>query len=137
MWQDGRQGGGYSKLTIWQSKRFKFDVYLLKLPLGSKVQWHTDPAPYGFEHHRINVELRSARRGGHTVFERSGKFQVAKRAYHFRPDKEQHFVSPVLDGSILMLSIGWLKNRDRYTLASLIPKFLLRFTKKQVRRTNA
>lgn len=108
-WVNGRQGGGYSKLTIFESTRFKFDVHLLKLPTGSKVPWHLDPAPPGFEHHRANMELRKARRGGFTIFKRGAKFHIANRVYHFRPDTERHFVSEVHDGSILMFSIGWLR----------------------------
>lgn len=109
-WEHGRQGGGYSKFTILFSRTLNLDMYLLRLPMGSMVQHHVDPAPLGYEHHRVNITLRSAQKGGVTYFEMPNERPVrAPKHYHFRPDIVRHFVTPIMKGKILMLSIGWLR----------------------------
>lgn len=50
----------YKKLRIFQSKRFKFDLYLIKIfPLMS-VPWHFDKTFEGYEHHRLNITWSGA-----------------------------------------------------------------------------
>lgn len=104
-WEHGRQGGGYSKFTLAYSTRLNFDMYILRLPKGSMVQEHTDPSPEGFEHHRVNITLRSARTGGCTYFSR----MRAPLHYHFRPDVMKHHVTAIMKGNLWLLSIGWLR----------------------------
>lgn len=115
-WEHGRQGGGYRKLTIAFSKRFKFDLYILVVPTGSEVPPHNDPCPEGFEHHRVNVTLWKADIGGETKFVRfpgslQPSFDIAPRHYHFRPDEVMHFVDRVLLGNLWLLSFGWLRKK--------------------------
>ena len=56
-WIEGRQGGGYAKLPIIVSERFKFDIYILRYPPNFALSKHNDPCPDGYEHHRINIRL--------------------------------------------------------------------------------
>lgn len=111
-WEHGRQGGGYSKLMLAVSKRLRFDCYLIRLPTGSRVNWHNDPAPEGFEHHRINITLRRPRVSGLTlIYDLEGKRPriEERQVYRFRPDVQRHRVTPIKEGELLLLSIGWLR----------------------------
>lgn len=112
-WESGRQGGGYRKLTLISSKRFRFDCHIIVLPSGSKVRPHKDPSPEGFEHHRINITLRRPRWGGRTFIAQKGYnknlIHEARRAYKFRPDLQLHSVDECVSGSLWLLSFGWLK----------------------------
>lgn len=57
-WENGRQGIGYEKLLLLESKRFKFDVYLLRFSPFTIIRDHTDPAPEGYKHYRWNWMLK-------------------------------------------------------------------------------
>lgn len=116
-WERGRQDGGYDKLKLLESKRLRFDLYLLRFPEGSVVPMHRDPSPDGFSHHRVNITLRFAARGGLTLIARQpelGQLETPKyryeerRWYRFRPDLYTHMMTSVREGSVLMLSFGWL-----------------------------
>jgi len=63
-WERGRQRSGYDKLLLLAGQRF--DVYLLRFPVGSSVPRHRDPVD-GARHLRLNVVLVPARRGGEFV----------------------------------------------------------------------
>ena len=112
-WEHGRQGGGYSRLLLAHSKRLKFDLYLLRLPCTSMVRHHTDPVIPEFEHHRVNITLRAAKIGGKTFIATGSAlhpwYTRAARVYHFRPDLLPHYVTPVMKGSVWLLSFGWLR----------------------------
>ena len=110
-WQGGRQGGDYSKLLVAKSARLRFDLYVLRFPTGSQVKMHQDPAPEGFEHHRVNWTLRFARRGGLTLIECGDRKMrlEERRLYRFRPDTRKHLMPEVKEGEVLMVSFGWLK----------------------------
>lgn len=116
-WEDGRQSSGYSKLLLATSKLLRFDVYLLRIHKGGQVPPHTDASKPGFEHHRINITLRAAHRGGDTYFDNFDteswipKPELAPRAYHFRPDLIEHQVTRVVVGEVWLLSIGWLRRK--------------------------
>jgi hypothetical protein len=113
-WDEGRQYSGYRKMLLAVSTRLKFDVWLIKIPDGSGVPSHTDPATPGYEHHRLNIMINKPGVG-------SGKMQVkgpAKiflfgRAILFRPDLYEHWMTPVdfiwSEDSTYLLSIGWLR----------------------------
>lgn len=116
-WEHGRQNGGYSKLKLIEFRRFRFDLYLLRFPEGAHVPFHRDPAPEGFEHHRVNITLRHADRGGLTLIARQpelGQLETPKyryedrRWYRFRPDTHTHMMTSVRSGSVLLLSFGWI-----------------------------
>lgn len=105
-WVGGRQGGSYMKFLIFQSERFKFDMYLLKYPKGSYIKEHKDPVKKGYEHHRVNIVLNKDFRGGKFVI--MGKAQKG-RIHKFRPDIYRHRVREIKEGTRYVLSIGWLK----------------------------
>lgn len=112
-WETGRQNGGYSKLILISSKRFGFDLHLIRLPHASYVPTHTDPGPQGFEHHRINLTLWRPKYGGETFIALKGRGQaqmkITYRWYHFRPDVQPHSVTDCYGGSLILLSFGWLR----------------------------
>lgn len=121
-WELGRQGSGYAKLLLAQSKRFKFDVYLLSIPVGVEVPRHRDPCTEGYEHHRVNITLRFPRLGGMTIIdcvEDVGQLEIprarfeTRRVYRFRPDLYRHMVTEVRGGKLLLLSIGWLRKKRK------------------------
>lgn len=113
-WEDGRQGTGYRKLRLLQSRwPIPFDVYLLHYPVGSGLPLHTDVVE-GAEHHRLNITLRHARDGGFPflVTGKQGCLDINHYpggAYKFRPDLYEHGMTDVLKGSRWVLSIGWLR----------------------------
>ena len=110
-WEKGRQESGYWKLLLARSKLLKFDVYILKLPTGCHVPAHRDEVP-GFRHFRLNVTLRKAREGGFTLIQPAPRILYGiqeERAYVFRPDLYTHMVTEVKEGSVWLLSIGWLR----------------------------
>ena len=113
-WEEGRQGTGYFKMKLFESKRFKFDIYLIRFPKGSHIARHSDPAPEGYEHHRLNVKLKRADEGGEFIREyKTWDFRYAeKRIEKFRPDIQEHYVTKITKGTRYILSIGWLKEKD-------------------------
>lgn len=106
MWQEGRQGSGYFKLKLLESKLFKFDIYLLKFPVYSYIDWHVDPSVEGYEHHRLNLVLKKAEGG---VFLKFGYPETNSRINKFRPDLVRHSVTEVTKGTRWVLSFGWLR----------------------------
>jgi hypothetical protein len=106
-WEEGRQKTGYMKKCLINSKRFKFDVYLLKYPEGSEIPEHIDSAIIPFhEHHRLNIELKRAEFGG--SFRMNG-YVKPRRVHYFRPDLVPHSVDKIRKGTRYVLSIGWNK----------------------------
>ncbi len=102
-WKEGRQGTGYRVLKLFESKRLKCDVYILHFPEDSYAPTHVDPAPEGYEHHRINVVVSGA---PWTVV--GG---VPKRVQRFRPDIVPHHVNAV-HGDRWIFSVGWLRKAE-------------------------
>lgn len=111
-WVEGRQGGGYYKLTLLEcSWPFKFDVHILKFAPGARIKPHMDPSVEGYEHHRLNIVLKSS----------YGKFWTedkpdfwTSRIMKFRPDIVSHgLISDMWKQpkTGYWLSIGWLKKK--------------------------
>jgi len=102
-WFSGRQGGGYEKLPLFISQRFKFDLYIIKIPEGTEISKHTDPVTPGYNHHRANF----------TFFGRPKQMYVAGpikrwwRFEYFRPDLYSHGLKGQRE-DIWMISLGWL-----------------------------
>lgn len=111
-WTEGRQKSGYLKLTLFSSALLKRDLHILKFIEGSYVNTHVDKAPYGYEHHRLNIVLRKASKGG--IFTKNNE-EIHKRIIKFRPDIEPHSVSPIRGKTRYVLSFGWIKKK-RITL---------------------
>ncbi len=119
-WEEGRQGTGYRKLTLFRGHRFlPFDCYLIDYPVGSSVPTHTDPVE-GKRHFRLNILLMGEDvYGGKSLFKTSSLFardtssllSIVCRALRphitfFRPDIMPHSVSTVSKRR-LVFSIGW------------------------------
>lgn len=111
-WQEGRQKGGYLKFKLLESKRFMFDIYILKFPVGSVVPPHTDPPKKGYRHFRLNIILKKAIEGGRFFMMSKKKVFKAKffgRIWFFRPDVYMHRVTKIKKGTRYVLSIGFLR----------------------------
>lgn len=109
-WTDGRQGSGYKIFYMWN---WLFDFLIIRYPTNSFIHWHNDPVPAPLKHHRINIVLWEAEKGGE--FERqldlhNGQrtFQKTKQRFmRFRPDIEKHMVHRITKGERWVLSLGW------------------------------
>lgn len=109
-WLKGRQGGGYEKLPLLISERFKFDSFILKIPAGTEIVKHKDPVCEGFKHHRMNFTFIGPIKPGCRMFI-LGPVKRWWRFEYFRPDAYYHGLTPT-EENIWMLSIGWL-TKDR------------------------
>ncbi|CAO3361769.1 hypothetical protein ABNQ39_32640 [Azospirillum sp. A26] len=108
-WDRGRQENGgrdYFKMLLARSARLRFDCYLLRYPTTSGLDEHVDPAPDGFEHHRVNIILRQPASGG--LFLCDEAIIDRPRIKYFRPDLHPHRVTEGI-GERLVLSFGWLR----------------------------
>ncbi len=106
-WTNGRQEGGYKIFRLFQSKKFRFDSYLLYYPEGSEIPSHIDKVEQG-KHYRINVELIKAKTGGKFLLEGKPKFKWWRVVY-FCPSDQTHSVTKINKGYRLVFSIGWIK----------------------------
>ncbi|MEM7246706.1 MAG: 2OG-Fe(II) oxygenase [Acidobacteriota bacterium] len=104
-WEEGRRGTGYLKRRLfrWRLGRLGSDAYLLKYPEGSSVPPHRDPVDGG-SHYRLNIELRRAARGGD--FRCDTTIVRLPRIALFRPDRHEHSVSRVEEGTRWVFSVG-------------------------------
>jgi hypothetical protein len=94
-------------MKLFESKWFKFDIYLLKYPEGSYIEPHIDSAIIPFhEHHRLNVVLKHADFGGYFCLNDESQ---QGRFHYFRPDLVEHGVTTIHQGTRYVLSIGWNK----------------------------
>lgn len=105
-WIKGRQNSGYDKLLILTGmKPLPFDIYLLRFKKGSFVESHVDEVKTG-KHFRLNIILKNAKEGGLLYSE--GWILDRKRIKLFRPDIFAHGLSEVEEGTMYILSIGWV-----------------------------
>lgn len=113
-WDKGRQGSGYFKKKLFESTLLRCDLYLLKIPAGVGVPEHTDPAPDGFNHWRLNIELGSMARTGQTIVKGwynvwlQHKDQMKFRVVLFNASKLQHEYTPG-EQDALFISFGFLR----------------------------
>ncbi len=105
-WQRGRQGTGYNKIKVFESKHLMCDCYLLYYPQGSEILPHIDPVSSG-KHYRLNVMLKRAEDGGDFVCK--NPLLRLWRVFLFRPDISEHAVSRIEKGYRVMFSIGWVR----------------------------
>mgnify|MGYP003124943955 FL=1 len=105
-WTQGRKMTHYYKCALLRSEKMKLDMYLLKFPTGSYIDNHKDPAPEGYEHHRINFILNKNFKGGKFIIK--GKAQEG-RIHKFRPDRFKHKVTKIKEGTRYVFSIGYLR----------------------------
>lgn len=117
-WKKGRRNTGYEKLTIVSSQLFKFDIHLIRMRPGDRIDTHVDPIPQKYlskgyrSHHRLNIILNKNYGGGLfglDVLNHNHK----RRFFKFRPDIQKHWVTPVYFGTRYVLSIGWLSKHEK------------------------
>jgi hypothetical protein len=110
VWKEGRQGSGYWKLKLLESKLLKFDLYILKFPTGSYIDWHRDPAVEGHKHWRLNWIFWKGKGGQFEAEPCDPKdYPISKpRLNMFRPDKVLHCVSKIESSTRYVFSLGWL-----------------------------
>lgn len=107
-WKKGRQHSGYERLLLIKSSfPLPFDMYIIRYKEGDHIPYHTDPAPKGRKHFRLNIFLRSAELGGEFLT-KGRTIYSSKYVQLFRPDITEHAVSKIERGKRLVLSIGWL-----------------------------
>lgn len=105
-WAKGRQDTGYFKLKLWEFMLpIPHDLYLIKYPKNSFIPPHKDPAPSGYEHWRINLELVSAN-GGVFTCENSWSFGPL---HIFQSSKYEHSVSRIESGTRWVVSFGFIR----------------------------
>ena len=105
-WQRGRQESGYDKMLLLTAPwPVAFDSYLIRYPVGSSIQPHTDPAS-GRKHYRLNIIIKRSADGGEFVCQ--APIFSSRRVKLFRPDQSQHSVTEVKGSSRYVLSLGWL-----------------------------
>jgi len=109
-WVPGRLGSGYFKFPLVSASLFGygFDSFILKMPKGSEIKLHTDPAIFGKRHFRINFITREAKSGGYFIVVRNNaSTHTNSRVNIFRPDIEEHRVSRINEGTRYALSFGF------------------------------
>jgi hypothetical protein len=106
-WDNGRQKSGYDKMLLcFALYPFKFDVYLLRFPTGSKIPPHIDQVKNG-KHFRLNIILKNAKNGGKFIC-KDPIFET-KRIKLFRPDISEHQVTEIIGGNRYVFSVGWIR----------------------------
>lgn len=107
-WERGRQETGYEKMLIATASWPKpFDMYLLRFHPGHEIPPHIDKVAEG-EHHRINIILKNAKEGGKFICKNA--IYESKWVKYFRPDKSEHEVTKIVEGTRYVFSLGWIKN---------------------------
>lgn len=107
-WTQGRQGDGYAKMLLAQSRRFKWDCYLLRFEPLSYVPEHTDPAPPGFTHWRWNFVLKGEGDFIYWPKDMTRSFIDSTRHIRFPASEIRHAYNNG-PARTYMLSIGWLR----------------------------
>lgn len=102
-WGFGRHDTGYKAFTLIYSKYFNLDCYLIHYAKGASIPPHKDPVKKG-KMYRLNIEFWKANKGGQ--FKCDTIFSLFNRIHFFRPDIQEHQVTPVEDGSRWVFSIG-------------------------------
>lgn len=107
-WEKGRQDSGYYKKLILRSFwPIRYDILLLRYPVGFHIDWHRDPVP-GCDHYRLNVTLNWWFEGGEFESENDVLFSFGPFTF-FRPDENEHRVTEIEEGTRYILSLGFAK----------------------------
>lgn len=118
-WRLGRTSPhNYHKMLLLIVPAF-LDCYILRFKQGSSIDWHTDPVSDAFTHHRLNIYIKRAKKGGRIMSkrivldgEKRGAIKLTLkhklRFDYMRPDITEHAVEKVEEGSAYILSIGWI-----------------------------
>lgn len=109
-WTKGRQSANYEKLTLLESKRFKFDLHIIKVPALENIPEHRDLAPEGYKHHRLNAHFGP---GEIWIKLGDGWIKGTRKFYYFRPDIQTHRMLWEYKPTYI-LSFGWLTKTNRF-----------------------
>jgi hypothetical protein len=121
-WVTGRQGTGYDTLplrdafadhaavaralaTIGTPFEHYWDVYVIRYLDGAHIPAHVDSAQHGRRHRRINALLAQPQSGGDLYIDDAHVVLDIGDAVLFEPDRERHYVTPVV-GTRLLFSVG-------------------------------
>lgn len=120
-WKEGRQGTGYKVLTLFKSERFKCDCHIIKYDVGAYIPQHTDPAPDGYVHKRINFVWRSLDCVGGRFFSYGATILPIFKCgllgvFLFEPSELPHWVEKIERGKRWVFSLGWLKRKQEVGL---------------------
>ena len=105
-WGYGKHKTGYRVFTFIYSKYLKLDYYAIHYCKGTSIPKHKDPIIDG-KMYRLNIEIWKAKKGGKFNCE-STIFSIFDRIILFRPDINEHYVTPVEEGNRWVLSLGKL-----------------------------
>jgi hypothetical protein len=103
-WEEGRLGAGYYKFCLFNW--WEFDCYILCFPKGSMIRPHTDPAPEGKTHYRLNILLPCLYTGGRFFTEKQN--YCGELINFFSPSEELHHQEKITSGTKYQISFGWL-----------------------------
>lgn len=104
-WTPGRLRPGYFKLLLFESRRWKCDLYILKVEKGKIIPWHRDRAPAeGFIHKRWNFHLWGL--GLMSLWESDHRLMFPGRAVVFEASARPHRFDPI--HQCYLISFGWL-----------------------------
>lgn len=108
-WQEGRQGGGYSKLPLIRVGLWGrwFDCLLLKFPTGCFIIQHKDVVP-NYRHFRLNITIWPAE-GGEFRCDPEAIIYQSRFITFFRPDEGLHEQDLITKGTRYALSFGWAR----------------------------
>ena len=124
-WVMGRQGTGYDTLPLRDALadhaavaralakigtpfEHYWDVYVIRYVDGAHIPEHVDAAQHGRRHRRINAVLARPRSGGDLYIDHAPVVLDIGDAVLFEPDRETHYVTPVV-GTRLLFSVGaWI-----------------------------
>ena len=101
-WLEGRQKSGYRTMFFVYSKLLKLDCCIISIKNGIDIPPHKDACPVDGKMYRLNIEIKRPKKGGKFV---GNTIWSLGRIYYFRPDVEQHHVTKVEDGELLVFSI--------------------------------
>ncbi len=79
------------------------DCYILHYCKGASIPKHVDKVKGG-KMYRLNIEIWKADKGGQ--FHCNCIFSLFNRIFLFRPDIEEHYVTPVEKGNRWVFSVG-------------------------------
>lgn len=114
-WKNGRQkGSSYKVVKLFESQRFNFDIYIIKMEVGDFINPHIDHSPIeDMIHYRLNILLKKPLKGGRffTIDKNTKEKTFYKSFVKFASSEVIHGVTKVISGTRYLLSIGWLNDK--------------------------
>ena len=117
-WKIGEKGKNYFKFKIFEINfPFFLDCFLLKLLPDQYIPPHVDEIPEKFKNKytilkRLNIFIRLPKQGGYYIISRNNKEKYIFDRFNITISNiETHSVTKILEGSMIILTIGWLSNK--------------------------